>query len=86
MSKQYRFAVVVDTNDNWKRWVSEKVYGSNAIDVYAKKFTLRNIEYVKVQSESDCIGYRFDGIVYHPNAKNNPNYDDIQRSIAPCLR
>jgi hypothetical protein len=76
----------VDTNEDWKQWVSDKVYGTKNAKVTANRFTLRDIEYKKVQSITEIRGERFDGIIEHETALLNPEYSDIKKCIMPTLQ
>ena len=85
MKPRYTFAVIVDTNEHWREWVSEKVYNTKPRTVTSDKFTLRDIEYKKVQNISDIRGERFDGIIEHEEAIYNAEYNEIKKCISVTL-
>ena len=83
---KYIFAVIVETQHDWRNWVSNKVYGSHTTtQITSNNFMLREIKYVKIQNETDTCGWRFNGIIESENAKYNTDYDLIMDIIEVCL-
>lgn len=78
---RHSFAVIVSHHVHWQQWVSDKVYGTHTKDVRVDRFTLRDIEYKKIQYISDTRGWKFDGIIEHELAKDNPVYYEIMKII-----
>ena len=83
---KYTFAVIVETQHDWRNWVSNKVYGSHTTtQITSNNFILRDIKYVKIQNEIDLRGWRFDGVITTDNAQYNSNYDLILSLVETCL-
>lgn len=82
---RYTYAVVVNTNDDWQRWVAEKVYGNKPYLVNTDNFILRDIRYTKISMEKDIRGCIYDGVIIHQNAIYNDEYITIMESISHCL-
>lgn len=79
---KYTIAVVVDTVQNWRNWVSEIVYDSKPAQISSNRFTLREFEFIRIRTTTDLRGCRFDGIVVTDVSINNSEYDEIMNLIS----
>jgi len=82
---RYKFAVLVDSNESWRNWVAKKVYRNKPASITMNRFTLRDIEYIKVLTPESVRGFKFDAIIEDFGATQNPNYHQIINSIRVCF-
>lgn len=77
--------VIAKTIKDFQEWKIEQDHKST-IGSSSRIYIHNNIKYICMSKKYHCIGYNLDELIETSNAKNNPEYNEILKFAAPCLK